>query len=245
LSSFSLGLSGEDDKDKSGWAKQRDRFREAVPWIEKSSLTLQVSKEEFKDNFARAACCAMPIFDLVIVDEGHNLKHGFDRHVAARNRVLALAFGHPSEAGNRREFPTYGPRAKRVLFLSATPLEESYRQVWNQLDVFGFGGAFEDLKRADLSDDAKKELASRFLVRRVTSIKIAGTQWTKNQYRREWRAGGVHSHDAPITVSDPRHRLVVALIQIWWLNYSRPICTTCRSWWGCSHVSRVFCKRLA
>ena len=35
------------------------------------------AKRFSKDNFARALCCALPKFDLVIVDEGHNLKHGF------------------------------------------------------------------------------------------------------------------------------------------------------------------------
>lgn len=41
---------------------------------------------------ARALCCALPKFDLVIVDEAHNLKHGFNS-LASRNQVLAEAFG--------------------------------------------------------------------------------------------------------------------------------------------------------
>jgi len=214
LSSFSLGLSDKDKDGGEGYRKLRHRLVEAVPWLDRGGDLLRISnKAEFKDNVARAVCCALPVFDLVIVDEGHNLKHGFDRHVAARNRVLALAFGHPSEAGRRKDFPSYGPRAKRVLFLSATPLEETYRHIWNQLDVFGLGGGFEELKQTDLDDDVKKAVAAKFLVRRVTSMAIAGEQWTKNQYRREWRSGGVHAHDDGIVVNDPRQRLVVALIQ--------------------------------
>ena len=44
--------------------------------------------------------------------------------------------GHPGNAVDPKLFPNFGPRARKVLFLSATPVEESYRQLWNQLDVF-------------------------------------------------------------------------------------------------------------
>ncbi|GMV23507.1 MAG: hypothetical protein AMXMBFR57_34560 [Acidimicrobiia bacterium] len=211
LSSFSLGLSDNDDG--TGRRKLRDALRAAAPWLDPAGELLRLNKADFKDNVARLVCCALPTFDLVIVDEGHNLKHGFGKNVAARNRVLALAFGHPSEAGRHRDFPMYGPRAKRVLFLSATPLEEDYRHIWNQLDIFGLGGEFPQLKDSQLDDEAKQRSAAKFLVRRVTSMDINGEARTKNQYRREWRAGGVHAHDHPITVTDPRQRLVVALVQ--------------------------------
>lgn len=56
-----------------------------------------------------------------------------------------------------------------MLFLSATPLEETYQHVWNQLDVFGLGKDFDGLRDEKLSED---------------------------QYRREWRHGGVHKYDA-------------------------------------------------
>lgn len=214
LSSFSIGLSDKEKDGGEGYKKLRNRLVDAVPWLDRAAELLSIrNKAEFKDNVARAVCCALPEFDLVIVDEGHNLKHGFDRNVAARNRVLALAFGHPSEAGRKKDFPSYGPRAKRVLFLSATPLEETYRHIWNQLDVFGLGDGFAELKQADLDDDAKKAVAAKFLVRRVTSMSIGGEQRTKNQYRRDWRGGGVHLHDDSIAVVDPRQRLVVALVQ--------------------------------
>ena len=207
LTSFSFGLSA----DSEAWKKQRNQLRRELPWLADEVFDLR-SKEAFKDNYAKAVCCALPVFDLVIVDEGHNLKHGFREGVAARNRVLALAIGRESNAAPSL-FPGYGRRAKRVLFLSATPIEESYHQLWNQLDVFGVGGPFADLKRRDVSDQAKKEIVKRFLVRRVTTMQVNGTELTKNQYRREWRQGGVLKHDEPIHVTDPRKRLVVALVQ--------------------------------
>jgi hypothetical protein len=207
MSSFSFGLGTDPEQ----WKTQRDNLRRELPWLADEVFDLR-SKEAFKDNFARAVCCALPKFDLVIVDEGHNLKHGFHAGVAARNRVMALAFGRSPDQIDGRLFPGYGKRAKRVLFLSATPIEGSYEQLWNQLDVFGLGGPFSDLKRRD-TDEEKKQTAAQFLVRRVTTATVNGRELTKNQYRREWRQGGVSQHDLPIAVTDPKKKLVVALVQ--------------------------------
>ncbi len=210
MSSFSLplGNAGEDLR------RTRDAFRKHLPWLRDEALDLR-NKDEFKKNFARALCCALPKFDLVIVDEAHNLKHGFATSASARNRVLAEAFGRHADddVPDKRLFPTYGPRAERVLFLSATPLEETYRHVWNQLDIFGLAAGFAELRADETTEARKKEVAAQFLVRRVTSLRIGGREHTKNMYRREWRAGGVQRHDEPITVADARQRLIVALVQ--------------------------------
>lgn len=212
LTSFSVPLSGEDQVAPERVRALRDSLRRHLPWLDNSIFDLR-NKKDIKDNFAQAVCCGLPTFDLVIVDEAHNLKNGFKEGSAARNRVLALAFGHPRSRGDRRLFSGYGPRAERVLFLSATPIEETYRHLWNQLDVFGMGQGFEDLAREDVGEEEKKRIASQFLVRRVTQIRVGGQKQTKNLYRREWRSGGVHRHDEPIRVTDPRQRLVVALVQ--------------------------------
>jgi superfamily II DNA or RNA helicase len=210
MSSFSLplGRSGED------WSQTRDALRAHLPWLRDEAFDLR-NKERFKRNFARALCCALPRFDLVIVDEAHNLKHGASSSGSSRNQVLAEAFGRPidGEEPSHRLFPGYGPRAARVLFLSATPLEETYRHLWNQLDVFGFASGYEELRQDEVSEFRKKELAAKFLVRRVTSIRVAGRGHTKNMYRRDWRSGGVATHDDPIAITDERQRLIVALVQ--------------------------------
>lgn len=210
LSSFSLALSSAD---KGGWERTRNTLRDLVPWIPRDAFSL-ANKDEFKRQMARALCCILPKFDLVIVDEGHNLKHGCRDSNAARNQVLSRAMGHPDGLGDGgRFFPQYAPRAGRLLLLSATPLEESFRHVWNQLDVFGLAGSFGALVDDTLDDEEKKEVARKFLIRRVTSIRVPGGDRTKNQYRREWRAGGVHRHDEPIYIEDDRQRLIVALVQ--------------------------------
>lgn len=208
LPSFSLPLG----KDSGTWGAKRDELLAYLPWADPALFDLR-SKESFKDNFARGVCCALPTFDLVIVDEGHNLKGGFGESASSRNRVIARVFGHSKGAEDGTRFPHYRRRAERVLFLSATPLEDDYRQLWNQLDVFGLGGAAPVLKDQRASDEAKRESAREFLIRRVTSLTVAGNRMTKNLYRREWRQGGVSSHDDPLEVPDERQRLTVALVQ--------------------------------
>lgn len=210
LTSFSLPIFGQDPTERT--AALRDGLRRFLPWMSDEVFDLR-NKQAFKDNFARALCCALPPFDLVIVDEAHNLKHGFGESVSSRNRVMGLAMGHRDSTTDRKLFPGYGLRAHRVLFLSATPVEETYRQLWNQLDIFGLGEPYRDLLKQDLDEQDKKKVASRFLIRRVTSIRIGEHEYTKNQYRREWRRGGVDQHDEPICVKDVRQRLVVALVQ--------------------------------
>ena len=208
LTSFSLPL-GRDEK---GLRSKRDELVEYLPWA--GDIDFDLRKHTFKDNFARAVCCALPVFDLVIVDEGHNLKHGYGESASARNRVLALALGHPH--GNARGFKGYGPRARRVLLLSATPLESDYRQLWNQLDVLGFGEQTKALADTNLDGDERRELARSFLIRRVTSIPAGQDSLTKNLYRREWRSGGLSSHDLELAIPEldqERQRLIVALVQ--------------------------------
>lgn len=212
LTSFSLPVAGREAVDPEAARRLRDELRRYLPWIRDEVFDLR-NKQEFKDNVARALCCALPPLDLVIVDEGHNLKHGFGQNASARNRVLALTMGHPDAGARQILFPCYGPRARRVLFLSATPVEETYRQLWNQLEVFGVSQPYEGLVQDDVAEDDKKSLAAQFLIRRVTSLRVGEKEHTKNLYRREWRRGGVHVHDDPIRIDNARQRLVVALVQ--------------------------------
>lgn len=206
LTSFSLALGGEGD----AWKRRRKEILDLLPWLPQETFDLR-DRQGFKDAIARALCVALPRFDLVVVDEGHNLKHGFGERVAARNRALALALGRDDEPG--RAFKGYGPRARKVLFLSATPVENDYRQLWNQLDVLGVGKGWEALKDPALPDEQKRQIAREFLIRRVTSLDLAGERLTKNLYRREWRRGGVTSHDEPLEFPGEKQRLVVALVQ--------------------------------
>ena len=153
----------------------------------------------------------MPHYDLVVVDEAHNLKRG-RRSQSARNQLVRLVLGLDDVGAGER--PTgYGLRFDRVLLLSATPLESDYTELWRQLDLFGFGARIKDLADPEVDDAQKREIASRFLVRRLTGLSMAGQKHTKSMYRREWRGGGCTDHDDPLQVPDQRQCLIVALIQ--------------------------------
>ena len=217
MSSFSLRAKNLEDRKRS-----RDRLVHAIPWIKKSDVDVG-SPESFLDSFSVALNGAIPDADLVIVDEAHNLKQGFGENVSYRNRVMGLGFGHASESTYQRDW--FKSKAKRVLFLSATPFEDDYSAIHRQLDVFGFGditltepGTDDRLAVSTLSDPhaepaSKKRIVERLLIRRTSGIMIAGKKYTKNMYRREWRRGGVETFDQPITIDDPRTRLIVALMQ--------------------------------
>lgn len=203
LTSFSLGYQGEDEA-----RALVKRLQGHLPWVDASTFNYG-DRLAFKDEVARTINCALPVFDLVVVDEAHNLKHGFSKTVAARNRVLALTLGHPSETPDPMRFPGYGIRARRVLLLSATPTDRGYGQIWNQLDVVGKGAQFRGLIDDTVPELEKRDIIRQFLLRRVNTVRGL----TKNQYRREWRKGGVEQHDEPIQCQDDRQRLTVALMQ--------------------------------
>ena len=208
LTSFSLPLG----RDSEGWRQKRDALRAELPWLPPEVFDLR-DRDAFKRNFAHALCCALPHFDLVIVDEAHNLKHGLHESVAARNKVLACVLGVSREGAHPKLRARLHSRVGKLLLLSATPVEESYRQLWNQLQVFGRGDVFPELRDETRLEAERKDVARRFLIRRVTQMRAAGGVLTKNLYRREWRGGGVEQHDESITVADPIQRLVVALVQ--------------------------------
>jgi superfamily II DNA or RNA helicase len=203
LTSFSFGLGS----DTASWKQTRDRLLYYLP-AEKAADFDARDKGEFKDAVGRALCRALPRFDLVIVDEAHNLKAGFrpERvNQASRNRMLGLAFGAHSDIPNSN-------KVQKLLMLSATPVDDDYRHLWNQLDLFGRAGGLSELKNERLDDEERREAAKRILIRRVTSLDCASGRLTKTEYRREWRRGGVDSHDTAADIDDSQ-KLAVALVQ--------------------------------
>ncbi len=205
LTSFSFPLPRESER----WKEKRAELLELTPALEGVAIDLR-NKEQFKASYACALNTVLPHYDLVVIDEAHNLKHG-RRSKAARNMALRRLLGLEEEG----ELPRgYGRRFDRLLLLSATPLETDFRELWNQLDLLGFGaGELEGLCDNDLPLDDRRALAAQFMVRRITGLSIAEAIHTKNMYRREWRAGGTSAFDEPLEISSDRQRLVVALVQ--------------------------------
>jgi hypothetical protein len=212
MTSFSPALSDGDQLGEQMNENRRELLRH-LPWLPPEVFDARQNRESFRDNLGKAVCCALPVFDLVVVDEAHVLKHGIGGKVATRNVMLNLALGFSPIPVDTNVFRGYRPRARRILLLSATPVEDTYDHLLNQMKVFDRSKGFDGLGRDDIDEQTKKRLAGRILIRRVTKMRVDGKTHTKNMYRREWRAGGVEVHDNPIAVADDRRRLVVALVQ--------------------------------
>ncbi|MCL4205471.1 MAG: DEAD/DEAH box helicase family protein [Pirellulaceae bacterium] len=213
LSSFSLPLSSKDGG--AGWKQKAKEMRAAFPGLAEWALEIDgrtgEAQEERKDAFARALNELLPHFDLLVLDEGHNLKHGFQgRDGAARNRLLAYALGTKPVPGRQR----LERRIDRAILLSATPVDNGYKDLWNQLDLLGLGDErYAVLGDKESDEVAQKAAAAKCLIRRLTQITIGGQPHTRNMYRREWRGGGVREYDQPLKVPGDQQRLIVALMQ--------------------------------
>ena len=217
MTSFSLALKQAESR-----RRLRQRLFKELRWVNRRTLAAK-TPETFRDAFGSALNAGFPDADLLVVDEAHNLKHGYSARGSIRNRIMGLAFGHPSGRDTAGE--QYRPRAKRLLLLSATPFEEDYAAIQRQLDVFGFGDAklrdpddrhlvsVARLAMPDVTEHEKRDIVGQLMVRRVSSLRIGGEEHTKNMYRREWRQGGYERHDNPMRLDDPKQRLIVALMQ--------------------------------
>lgn len=200
LSSFSLSASVEEGKDtvtEESAAKLIDRVQRTIPWIDKRSLTTR-NKQNLKQKISESLNELVPEFDLVIIDEGHNLKGGLAKDSASRNHVL-----HNVLKG----------KIKRAMLLSATPVEHSYKHLYNQLCVVQKEEDFSLLEDDTVPDEDKKRLLQDIVIRRVYHVNLNGKDYTRNMYRLEWRNGGVECHDLPIRSANVREQLALALVQ--------------------------------
>lgn len=209
FTSFSLSMAASGES----LDRRRDALLRSVPWLPRELLDAR--REQYKRNFACAVNCALPDIDLLIVDEAHNLKAGWREGTSSiRNAVLGYALGGRGDGEDiRSTFKGYRRKVKRVLFLSATPIEDDLRQLWNQLDLFGFGEPWKALCDRTLSFEEQRVVVRRLLIRRSAELHSAGRRLTKTEYRREWRSGGITAHDEPLRLVNDRQRLAVALVQ--------------------------------
>lgn len=213
MTSFSIGLRDADKDQKRDWFALRDQLLSVAPFVNASDIDARTNdKERFKEAYARAINRLIPHYDLVVVDEAHNLKHG-PSSGSTRNRLLATVLGGTLDAP-LVESTALERRFDRVLFLSATPLETDFAELGNQLRLFGFEKLAKPLYGDHpQGDEGKKAHAHSIIVRRLATVRIAERQLAKTEYRREWRGGGVDSHDNPLAVPSLRQKLIVALMQ--------------------------------
>lgn len=195
MSSFSIALS-EDDEHLMSAAKELQNLLPA------HTLPKYIrSKRTVKDQYAAALNYVLPTFDLVIIDEAHKFKHDFDS--SDRNRVLSAVLGFRNDGSSKLR-----QRAKHALLLSATPYDRNLDHLRNQLRLIGKSTLLPN----DIDDDDHQLVEthlSKFLVRRLNELQIAGVPHTRNMYRREWRRGA----NAEIVLESDEQKLVTALVQ--------------------------------
>jgi hypothetical protein len=214
LPSFSFAVAGDRDR-------VVRNVQKSLPWLRAQDFPRD--DDRLRDFVAQAYNAALPHFDLVIIDEAHNLKGGIAvangriEPTALRNAVLAQVLGNPHVLPAHPTFhERYGPIADRVLLLSATPIETSFHSMWSQLHLVGkeAPAGRPDLSGLKSTDDAvAASTAGRILVRRINAMTVNEKKLTKNLYRRTWYQGGVRTHDQPLPHGSHRERLAVALVQ--------------------------------
>jgi hypothetical protein len=218
MSSFSLGVSDDNVAD------ELRRFKMNLPetiCAEMDVVRSDPTQAKFTDTI-RSLIAKAAAYDLIIVDEAHNLKHGYRKSEASsiRNESMFHLFG--DKPGS------VAPSAPWLLLLSATPMENGDpSSLVRQFEVFGRDSATLLPPQGDLGEPVtirelaesgalgvQRALQQRLIVRRVGELRLQdGSRYTRNMYRQEWRAGGVEAPDIPMHSASPSERLVNAVIQ--------------------------------
>jgi len=224
MSSFSFGIREEDMK---GETTPIDHFKSVFVDIpheisaEMDVVQSEPTQEKFSETI-RKLIAKKAKYDLIIVDEAHNLKYGFRQSEVSsiRNETMYHLFNE-----QRQDSLTNKPW---LLLLSATPMENGDPLSFvRQFEVFGRDN--DSLLPADkesgnsvtirmlaeaLTLEQKRSLQKRLIVRRVGELQLEdGSRYTRNMYRQEWRAGGVESSNQPMKKASPSERLVNAVMQ--------------------------------
>lgn len=135
-------------------------------------------KAKVKAAWATALNSILPRFDLVVVDEAHNLKKG--RDTSDRNQLLAMLLGSDCEDTSR---------VGRLLLLSATPFDRQLNHLHNQLNLFGLSRQAALPPGNDCTTEEAQTALARLIVRRLNAIELCGKRHTRNMYRHEHRTG--------------------------------------------------------
>ena len=162
MSAFSMGLPSED---VAYWEDKLDELQALLPAM--TWRRIAESKLDVKEQFAEALNYVLPSFDLVVIDEAHNFKHGFES--SHRNSVLARVLGLRDLQGLRNRI-----RVNRALLLSATPYDRVLEQLRNQLRLVGKGALLPD----DIEDgdgERARRCLRKFMVRRLNTLDIGGS----------------------------------------------------------------------
>lgn len=191
----------------------RDQF-------EAGARQLKGHEVQVRHLFAYFLNCSLPEIDLLVVDEAHNFKHGIGKDVSYRNQVASRVMGVVQQDNVLFEnFPELKQqiirKAKKVLFLSATPIDRGLYEIKNQMDCFLPDHQFSKIEDSEKLNDSIQEQLHSFLIRGVMSIKLKDTEsYTRNMYRHEHRQGNVQKNSQiPQKIDDDFQSMVIGLLQ--------------------------------
>ena len=202
LFSIKLGERSDNLGDKSDpWKTKLNELKDLLPaWVIKKNAE---SKRDVKYQYAEALNYVLPTFDLVVIDEAHNFKHNFES--SDRNRVLSKMLGIREEDRNDTNIRQ---RVNHALLLSATPYDRDLEQLRNQLKLVGKDDLLPEILRSQEKEKIQESL-SKFMVRRLNTLKINDKPHTRNMYRHERRSG----EGAEIRLESDEQKLITALVQ--------------------------------
>ena len=225
-SSFSIATSGEA---KDWQQKLLDLVPENLkPIFSRGRKLFGKNEEDFiylKRLYAYLLNLSFPEIDLLIVDEAHNFKHGVDEGVAIRNQIVSRLMGYTSEDDKLKIFnqipelniELIKPKAKKVIFLSATPLDNGLHEIKQQFDCFLPNHKFS--KSEAISVDIKSSLNS-FMIRGLMNIKLRNEtendgKVSRNMYRHEHRRGNVEKliEANPQYIKDDLESIILGIMQ--------------------------------
>lgn len=225
-SQFSLGLvySSKKDLKESLLANLNlPAAREILKRAEGLEYFFVDNKPRLKKLYAYLLSVCNPPIELLIVDEGHNFKHGLGvedyQIVSDRNNVVVRFMGikqsSPDDKKIFEDFPELRnlvkPKVKKLIVLSATPKTHSLTELRNQLDCFMPVHILSGLK-------TEKEILPKleqFVIRGNMEYKIGGQSYSRNLCRFEHRNGNAEkSIDAPaLLVQNNEQALILGLLQ--------------------------------
>lgn len=224
-SSFSIATSS----DPSDWQQKLEELTaENLKPIYRKARMLFGQKEEYyiflKRVYAYLLNISFPQVDLLIVDEAHNFKHGIGDQVAIRNQIVSRIMGNiqdedhvifdalPELDKNRIQ-----AKAKKIIFLSATPIDNGLHEIKQQLDCFLPTHPFQHSEHVG---DAVKNSIKTFMIRGLMNIKLDQEQESngfvsRNMYRHEHRRGNVIKQEIaqPQYIQDDLESIVLGLVQ--------------------------------
>ncbi|TFV97513.1 hypothetical protein E4S40_02330 [Algoriphagus kandeliae] len=193
-----------------------DFFKKGIKLYRKKSDEIYL-----KRLFAYLLNLTLPEIDLLIVDEAHNFKHGIGSEVAIRNQVISRMMGVVQEEEDQQLFVDFPElkdqiirKARKVIFLSATPIDNGLYELKNQFDCFIPNHAYRNLE--DVEAELKTALSS-FMIRGLMKIQIdqEGTV-SRNMYRHEHRKGNVVKlpDAAPQKIESNLESIIIGLLQL-------------------------------